>query len=136
MRIVLDTNCLIQILPRQSKHRALFDALLKGKVFLALSTEIIAEYEEVLNTFFKSETLGGSVCKVILELPLTQRISIYYNWHLIPVDPDDNKYVDCAISANADFIVTNDAHFKVLEKVDFPKVSCISLDDFMKVLNP
>lgn len=114
-------------------HRALFEALLAGKLSLALTTEIIAEYEEVLNSFFESQTLGGNVCKVLIELPLTQRINIYYHWHLIPADPDDNKYVDCAIAANADYIVTNDAHFNVLEKIDFPKVQVISLPAFMGI---
>ncbi|HRF41048.1 MAG TPA: PIN domain-containing protein, partial [Saprospiraceae bacterium] len=102
----------------------------------ALTTEIIAEYEEVLNIFFESRTLGGNVCRVLLELPFTQRISIYYNWHLISADPDDNKYVDCAVASNADYIVTNDSHFKILDKVDFPKVNCVSLADFMAILKP
>jgi uncharacterized protein len=29
-------------------------------------------------------------------------------------DRDDDKFADCAITANADFIVTSDAHFRVL----------------------
>ncbi|HRJ14708.1 MAG: putative toxin-antitoxin system toxin component, PIN family [Saprospiraceae bacterium] len=136
MLIVLDTNCLIQVLPQKAKFRALYDALLNGELSLALTTEIIAEYEEVLNIFFESRTLGGNVCRVLLELPFTQRISIYYNWHLISADPDDNKYVDCAVASNADYIVTNDSHFKILDKVDFPKVNCVSLADFMAILKP
>lgn len=133
MLIVLDTNCLIQILPQKAVHRAMYDALLRGELSLALTTEIVNEYEEILNNFFESKTLGGNVCRVLLELPLTRRINIYYNWHLIAADPDDDKYVDCAIASNADFIVTNDAHFKVLEKVDFPRVQCISLSAFMEI---
>lgn len=111
----------------------MYDALLRGELSLALTTEIIAEYEEILNMFFESSTLGSNVCRVLLELPLTQRINVYYNWQLITADPDDNKYVDCAIASNADFIVTNDGHFKVLAEIDFPKVNFISLNDFMGI---
>ena len=64
MNIVLDTNCLIQILPRGSVNRWVFDALLQGQLTLSLTTEIVAEYEEVLNTFFESETLGADLVGV------------------------------------------------------------------------
>ena len=47
---------------------------------------------------------------------------------------DRNKFVDCAIASNADFIVTNDGHFNVLKNIPFPKVKVISIDDFMEIL--
>lgn len=61
-------------------------------------------------------------------------VNKYYFWRLITVDPDDNKFVDCAISANADFICTEDSHFKVLSQIPFPVVNIISADDFVKIL--
>ncbi len=61
-------------------------------------------------------------------------VSNYFFWNLITVDPDDNKFVDCAISANANFIVTNDKHFKVLKKIPFPSMTVISADDFVELL--
>ena len=48
---------------------------------------------------------------------------IHYNWRLITIDPDDNKFIDCAVAANADYLVTNDKHFNVLKEIDFPKVN-------------
>ncbi len=45
---------------------------------------------------------------------------------------DDNKFVDCAIAANAHFIVTEDKHFKILSEIPFPKVNVISAKDFKK----
>ena len=77
MNIVLDANCLIQILPKQAGYRWIFDALLEGTLSLSLSNEIVAEYEEVLNVFYESETLGGNVCRTILELPQTKRVNIF-----------------------------------------------------------
>ena len=56
----------------------------------------------------------------------------HYRWNLISKDPDDNKFVDCAIFGNADFIVSDDKHFKELENVDFPKVLVVRLDEFAK----
>lgn len=133
MTIVLDTNCLIQILPRPTEHRWLYDAILQGQITLSLSHEIILEYEETIDEFFGSKALGGNVARTLLELPKTKRAEIYYNWQIIEKDPDDNKYVDCAVASNADYIITNDRHFKVLKKVPFPKITCLTLEQIKKV---
>jgi predicted nucleic acid-binding protein len=53
---------------------------------------------------------------------------------LIKTDIDDNKFVDCAIAANAHFIVTEDKHFTILEAIPFPKVNIISAEDFKNYL--
>lgn len=43
-RIVLDTNCLLQIIPKQSKYRIVWDKILKGEISLCITTEILNEY--------------------------------------------------------------------------------------------
>lgn len=130
MHIVRDTNCLIQILPRQAEHRWVYDAILQGDIQLSVSTEIILEYEETINVFYGSEVLGGNVARLLLQLPGTQKKDVYFKWNLIHKDPDDNKYVDLAVATNASVIVSNDAHFNILQKVDFPKVSVVNLEEF------
>jgi predicted nucleic acid-binding protein len=65
-------------------------------------------------------------------LPGTQKTSVYFHFGLIENDPDDNKFVDCAIAANTDFIITNDRHFRVLRKVQFPKVVTLTLEEFQR----
>ena len=52
----------------------------------------------------------------------------------LTADPDDNKFVDCAVAANAHFIVTDDHHYDVLLDMEFPKVSIIKLDTIMRFL--
>ena len=74
------------------------------------------------------------VFELLLIRPNTEKYEIYYNWRLIVKDYDDNKFVDLAIASNSDYIVTNDSHFKVLNKTDFPKVKTIKLDDFVDLL--
>lgn len=52
---------------------------------------------------------------------------------MITADPDDNKFVDCAICGNAELLVTNDAHFGVLRTIEFPKVEIIRLQEYVKL---
>lgn len=44
--------------------------------------------------------------------------------------PDDNKFVDRAIAAQAKFRVSEDRHFRILQEVDFPKIEVIGIKDF------
>jgi putative PIN family toxin of toxin-antitoxin system len=132
MKIVVDTNCLLRILPKNSNYRSLWNAFLSGGFKLCYTTEILQEYEEVLSRFY-SATFAKFVIDTILNSSQTERVTVYYKWLLIIDDPDDNKFVDCAISANADFIVTNDKHFNKLNNLAFPKIKVIDIDVFKQV---
>lgn len=129
MRVLIDTNILLAIVPKKSSERWLYDMLRLGKIGLILSNEILEEYEEKLAWFY-SEYFAGIVLDEILNLPFTTQIEAYYKWQLIEEDPDDNKFVDTAIASNADYIITNDRHFRVLEHIPFPKVQAITLQEF------
>jgi len=61
-------------------------------------------------------------------------ITPYFHFNLIAADPDDDKFVDCAVAGNAKFIVTEDSHYDVLRNIDFPKVDIIKLDDIIQKL--
>lgn len=74
------------------------------------------------------------VVKTIVNSPFVEFITPFYHFNLIAQDPDDNKFVDCAISANARYIVTNDHHYNVLKEIDFPKIEIITIDEFMTLL--
>lgn len=131
--LVLDTNSLIQALPKRSPYHDLWVSLFDGTNVICVSNEILEEYEEILESKTSSE-LASLVVKAIINNPHTQLITPYYNFNLITADPDDNKFVDCAVAAAAKFIVTEDKHFSILREIDFPKVDIISLDDVMQLL--
>lgn len=64
----------------------------------------------------------------------TQYIHPVYRFRLIEKDVDDNKFVDCAIHANAQYIVTQDQHFEVLKSIGFPHIDVIDTDTFSYLL--
>lgn len=61
-------------------------------------------------------------------------LEVYYDFGLIETDVDDNKFVDCAVAADAEYIVTNDAHFNILKHIDWPKLNVIAIKEFAKHL--
>lgn len=132
-QIVLDTNSLIQSIPSKSQYHPIWEDFLMGKIVLCVTTSILEEYEEILIRL-TNRSIASDVINVILNCPHTMLVNTYYNFNLIEIDPDDNKFVDCAISANAELIVTEDKHFNILKDISFPKVNIIGLDDFVKTL--
>lgn len=69
---------------------------------------------------------------LILNQENVQFVNPHFRLNLITADPDDNKFVDCAFAASADFLVSEDNHFNVLRKMAFPKLNLVTLDEFMK----
>jgi predicted nucleic acid-binding protein len=53
-------------------------------------------------------------------MPKTSRNTASYKWQLVE-RPDDNKFVDCAVGVNADYLVSDDKHGDLLKlKIYFP----------------
>lgn len=133
MRIVLDTNCLIQSVSPRSKYHAVWESFVSGENRLCITNEIIEEYIEILQKLVGYE-VSEYIVKTIINSPFTEFFTPYYHFELIKADPDDNKFVDYAIVAHARYVVTNDHHYDVLKEIPFPKVQIISIQDFMKVV--
>ena len=100
---------------------------------LCVSTEILAEYEEILTQKVGAE-IASNVIKAIVDLPNTRMVQVFFHLRLITADPDDDKFVDCAFKANARYIVTQDHHFDVLKQTSFQHIDIVSIDEFIKVL--
>ena len=133
MRIVLDTNCLIQSVGRHSEFRPIWDSILNGQNTLCVTNEILEEYSEILGCLFNQQ-FADMVILAILKNPFVELCSPHYRFNLITTDADDNEVVDCAIVANARYIVTNDHHYNVLRKIKFPSVDVMNLTDFLDLL--
>ena len=132
-RIVLDTNCLISSLPKKGKYYQVWQDFFANKYILCYTNEILTEYEEIL-TQKLGQTIAQNIIKAIIARPNTLKFDPHFQFQLITQDVDDNKFVDCAIVANAQYIVTEDRQYNVLETIDFPKVNVIDLDTFLRIL--
>jgi uncharacterized protein len=132
LTIVLDTNVLLVSLSPLSPYAPIFECFLDGKYNIAISNEILTEYEEKI-----VERYDKITSNLILDLFSTQyniiKINRYYRWNLINADPDDNPFVDCFIAANADFLVTNDKHFNILKQIPFPMVTLTNAEEFLEM---
>ena len=131
--VVLDTNCLLASIGKSSKFHSVWTSFLNEEFHLFVSNEIITEYEEIIARK-TSQAFAEMIIHIILNSENVVFVNPYYRFGLIIADPDDNKFVDCAIVANADYIVSQDAHFEILKTINFPKVNVIRIEEFVKEL--
>lgn len=131
--LVVDTNSLIQIISPRSPYHRIYEAITNGEYALCVTTEILEEYEEILYRLVRPAT-ARAVMEALTGNPHTRRITTHYHFNLITADPDDNKFVDCAVAANAKYLVTEDHHFDVLKQVEFPHVEVVDLDEFLSTM--
>jgi putative PIN family toxin of toxin-antitoxin system len=133
MRVCVDTNLLLQLFGRSRPYGRLTDALQHGRLGLAVSTEILLEYEETVTH------LSGRDRWQVVEVFLhgisklhgtVLYVEPHFRFSVITADPDDNKFVDCAIAAEVDFILTSDRHFDVLHASGY-KPRPINPDEFI-----
>jgi len=133
MIVVLDCNILVMSLTSRSPYHLIYQRLIEGGFDIAITNEILLEYEEIIQLKYGNST-ASTFLSLVNELPNVHHTIVYYKWLLMETDPDDNKYVDCAIASKANFIVSEDRHFNALDQISFPEVKNISIDVFLETL--
>ncbi len=114
-RVVIDTNVFISSffggIPRR-----IVDLWKDGKITLCLSQEIVEEYIEVLRRLGTADDEIRRITSLFSEnfhslfTANTPRLEIVKN------DPDDNKFIECAVALDCKLIVSGDKHLKSIKK--------------------
>jgi len=122
MIVCLDTNTVVQALAEGHPFHPILDSWVAGRLTWAVSTAVLLEYEEVL-TRLSGPSRWRKLARLMDLAELTSRnflrVTPSFRFHIITVDPDDNIFTGCAITAGADYLITEDQHFAVLENADF-----------------
>jgi uncharacterized protein len=109
-----------------------WESLIAQKFTLCATAEMLAEYEEIIGKHMGLEVAEYTL-STIINLRNVELVTTWYQFLLL-ADEDDNKFVDCAIATNAEFIVSHDKDFNPLKKIPFPKVKVIDSNAFKKKL--
>jgi uncharacterized protein len=135
MTVCLDTGVFLQTFGRRQPFYPILRALLDGRIMLAVSTEILLEYEEITIQLSGPERWRDVAAFLELLAQLhgnIRQIEPHYRFGVIAADPDDNKFCDCAIAAEADFVITEDVHFGALKLAGY-KPQPITPDEFIRL---
>jgi uncharacterized protein len=133
MRVVIDTNCLIASIPPKSEEFWLYLAFREQAFTWVISNEILNEYYEILSDFYSPQT-AEIVVGILLAAENVELAEPYFSYNFIVKDPEDNKFSNLAISTNAQYLVSNDKHFKIFKDIDFPHLNVVKLKKFRAIL--
>ena len=108
-KVVIDTNIYISAIFWGGKPREVVDLGRDEKILVFTSSDIEAEIAEKLRTKFKlgeeeTNQIMSDFSTFTIPVKITKRIQA------VPDDPDDDKFIECAVSCKADFIVSGDKH--------------------------
>ena len=133
-KIVLDTNILVSALLFKRELSKIVNLWKEGKIIPVVSKETFEEFRRVLE--YPRFSLTNTEIKSIIEeevLPFFKVTEITDQVRNVCRDPDDDKFISCAISALADFIVSGDKDLCSLSK--YKSVRIINVKDFLKMFD-
>lgn len=117
MIATLDTNVLVSGTLFGGIPGKILDAAIDRRFTLALSHEILSEYQAVLSRR-KFRLPSEAIQLLVRDLESLALIAApRIRHHMVIDDPDDNVIIDCAVEVKADLIVSGDVHLKALESV-------------------
>ena len=122
MCVVFDTNVLISAtLWNESSAQKILHKLIEEDYDIFLSLEIIEEYKKVLKRDFDySEEEINNFISIIMQFSNIIEPNTIIN--IIQNDPEDNRILECAVSASADIILSYDKHLLNLKEFNDIKI--------------
>jgi putative PIN family toxin of toxin-antitoxin system len=129
LRLILDTNIFLVSLAPNFKYHWIYQSLIRNKYELVVSNEILTEYQEQVIVRYGIERTEAAL-DFLLLLPNVIQKNPSFLWQLIELDKDDNKFVDCYIAGQCDYIISNDRHIHQIKNNNFPQIAVLSYDEF------
>jgi putative PIN family toxin of toxin-antitoxin system len=130
-RVVIDTNIYISAIFWGGKPREIVDLGRDEKILIFTSSEIEGEIAEKLRTKFR---LGkDEIDQITLDFStFTIPVKITNAIKTVPHDPDDDKFIQCAVSCNANFIVSGDKH--LLNMKEYHGIRILKAPEWLSLL--
>lgn len=129
MKIVVDTNVVISGVFFGGAPRMVLEAVVDHSVSAYATSSIVDEYNEIVDEMIQRKQ--GRLSKNLLS-PFIQSLHLIETSSSIHVsrDPEDDKFLECAVDSKALFIVSGDKDLLVLEK--YENINIITAAEFCK----
>ncbi|MBI5066409.1 putative toxin-antitoxin system toxin component, PIN family [Candidatus Woesearchaeota archaeon] len=132
MRIVFDTNVLISATQWDGSvaQKLLFN-LINADHNIFSSPDILAEYQKVLkrDLEYTEEDLFSIMEKVLSFLT---KVEPTKKLNVIEEDPSDDRIIECALEAEAEFIISYDKH--LLKLKEYKEIKIVTPEFMLRVI--
>jgi len=134
IKVVLDTNVLISSILFKGELAVIVDLWKGGRLVPVVSRETFHEFRTVLG--YPKFRLTKDEIKAIIEeevLPFFEIVEITGEVSGVCKDSDDDKFIACALSASADYIVSGDKDFCDVGR--YKSVRLITASQLLKMID-
>jgi uncharacterized protein len=134
VKAVLDTNVLLSALLFRGTLAKIAELWKEGTITPVFSRETFEEFNTALT--YPKFSLSNDEIKAIIEeevLPYCDVTDITEKIEGVCSDPDDDKFISCAVSASADFIISGDKALIAVKK--YKSVKIIKPSDFLNLIS-
>ena len=127
MKIVVDTNVIISGVFFNGLPYRFLNEIVSNEIEIVASEEIINEYYNISEELVKSKT--GKFNKELFDIVI-DKIKIINTQTKINVcrDPDDNKFLECAVDGRAIYVVSGDKDLLTIQQ--YQGVLIVSVADY------
>jgi putative PIN family toxin of toxin-antitoxin system len=116
LRVVLDTNVLTPAILFGGKPRQILEKAIRGEIRLCISEPILGEFRGVLQRS-KFDYAPKMIQVILTELTgVADFVNPSRTIDVVSEDPVDNRILECAVEAEANYIVTGDFHLLKLSR--------------------
>jgi len=133
LRLVIDTNVLISSFFGGNPKKVI-DLWRKGEAILCLSEEVLQEYLRVIARLPIAPETKNKLVAILQEKRNIELITSSRHYVVVLEDPEDNKFIDCAVEAHADYIISGDAH--LLQVKAYRGIAIYSPKDLLRMIKP
>jgi len=129
LRVVIDTSIFIASF-WEGRSRTMVELWKKGKITLCVSEAILKEYFYIIPRFNRLNKEAGELLSLFKARKNIKMITPSKRLKVIKEDPVDNKFLECAAEAKAEYIISADKHLRNLRK--YEGVRIVSSGSFLK----
>jgi putative PIN family toxin of toxin-antitoxin system len=131
LKVVIDTNVVVSALLFGGAPGKLIAFWQRSIIRPAASKEIIDEYLRVL-TYPKFKLSEEEINYLLYQeiIPYFDIIEVHPGPRIIKEDPEDDKFIRCALAASARYIISGDRHLLALK--EYQKIKIFSSSAFLR----
>jgi putative PIN family toxin of toxin-antitoxin system len=132
LRVVLDTNVLISAILFGGKPRRILEKAIRGEIRLCISEPILEELKGVLQRS-KFDYSAEMIQFLLREfIAIADLVNPSQNFRVVPEDPEDNRILECAVEAKANYVISGDFHLLKLRK--YLSVQVLNASEFLDII--
>ena len=131
MRIVIDTNVVASAIFFGGRPAALLRMVITRTLSAVATEEILDEYQETVNYLMKKYSEKLDEFSLIPVVSAMEIIPVSHNIHVCR-DPDDDKFISCAVDGQCYYIVSGDKDLLTLG--NYENIRILTVSEFMKMI--